>query len=262
MKQKSKNGLIRILQVVLLGVVVWQLIGVGRYYLDLHQSRSKYDTIQKEVADAMDTEGDATQSADDMLTPGRTITPQSAERVLDLLKQQNEDAVGYIKIDRAQIEYPVVQGVDNDEYLYQSFDGEYSIAGSVFMDWKNTSDFSDENTILYGHHMKDGSMFHNLSAWRRAEHEGEQIDIEIATESGPKTYRVYSIYNVPEEEPYRQISFSDNESFAHFVQKTWNDSETGFDADPTGAAGIITLSTCTPNQEEFRIAVHAYLISD
>lgn len=108
--------------------------------------------------------------------------------------------------------------------------------------------------------MKDGSMFHNLSAFRRGEYEGEQIEIQIIGENGPERYRIYSVYNVPEEEPYRQIGFENDEEYRDFVRSTWEDSEVKFDADPMEAKKIITLSTCTPNQEDFRIAVHAALL--
>lgn len=262
MKRKTgKNIFIRLIQLVLVVVIVWQLIHVARYYMDLNQAKNRYDTIQGEVAQALDEE-EKVSDIDDALTPGRGTSLRAANRVVQLLKEKNPDAVGYIKIDRAGIEYPMVQGRNNDEYLYQSFDNEYSIAGSIFMDANNERDFSDENTIIYGHHMKDGSMFHNLSAWRRGEYNGERIEIEIYGENGPERYLVYSVYNVPQEEPYRQINFSDENEFADFVEKTWYDSETQFDADPTGAEKIITLSTCTPNQEEFRIAVHAVLIPE
>lgn len=178
------------------------------------------------------------------------------------VKGKNEDAVGFIRIPEADIAYPIVQGTDNDEYLYQSFEGEYSIAGTVFMDWENHRDFSDPNTILYGHHMKDGSMFHNLSAFRQAAFQDTRIEIELIGEHGIARYLVYSVYNVPQDAPYRRIHFTDAADVAAFIQETHKQSEILFDADPTGAKQIITLSTCTPNQEEYRIAVHALLLAE
>lgn len=78
------------------------------------------------------------------------------------LKQINPDIVAWLRIEAAGIDYPVVQGTDNEHYLHYTFRGEASIAGSIFMDYRNTPDFSDEKVILYGHNMRDGSMFAKL----------------------------------------------------------------------------------------------------
>ena len=265
-KNKRRNRIIRLLQLVLLAVVVWQLVQVGRYYLDLHQSRTAYSALEEEIQRVQTQEATETVLQDPAQeepapAPIQTdaVDPSAAMR---LLKEKNEDAVGFIRIPEADIAYPIVQGTDNDEYLYQSFEGEYSIAGTVFMDWENHRDFSDPNTILYGHHMKDGSMFHNLSAFRQAAFQDARIEIEIIGEHGIARYLVYSVYNVPQDAPYRRIHFTDAADVAAFIQETHKQSEILFDADPTGAKQIITLSTCTPNQEEYRIAVHALLLAE
>jgi sortase B len=265
-KNKRRNRIIRLLQLVLLAVVVWQLVQVGRYYLDLHQSRTAYSALEEEIQRVQTQEATETVLQDPAQeepapAPIQTdaVDPSAAMR---LLKEKNEDAVGFIRIPEADIAYPIVQGTDNDEYLYQSFEGEYSIAGTVFMDWENHRDFSDPNTILYGHHMKDGSMFHNLSAFRQAAFQDTRIEIELIGELGIARYLVYSVYNVPQDAPYRRIHFTDAADVAAFIQETHKQSEILFDADPTGAKQIITLSTCTPNQEEYRIAVHALLLAE
>ena len=78
------------------------------------------------------------------------------------LKQINPDIVAWLRIEAAGINYPVVQGTDNEHYLHYTFRGEENIAGSIFMDYRNAKDFSDAKVILYGHNMRDGSMFAKL----------------------------------------------------------------------------------------------------
>lgn len=75
------------------------------------------------------------------------------------LKEINPDVVGWIIIPGTGIDYPIVQALDNATYLRTSFDGTQNLCGTIFMDCRNFSDFSDANTILYGHNMRDGSMF-------------------------------------------------------------------------------------------------------
>ncbi len=91
----------------------------------------------------------------------------------DSLKEINGDIVAWIKCKELGINYPVVQGTDNSYYLTHTFSGEEHISGCIFMDCVNKTDFTDDNTILYGHNMKDGSMFGSFSHKRyAADHPG------------------------------------------------------------------------------------------
>ena len=87
----------------------------------------------------------------------------------DSLKALNPDVVGWIYSADTQINYPVLLGEDNSEYLHHMVNGEYNSAGSIFMDCRNKPDLSDFNTILYGHHMKNGSMFASLHQYTEQE---------------------------------------------------------------------------------------------
>ena len=81
----------------------------------------------------------------------------------DTLKSVNPDVVGWIYIEALDnINYPVVQGDDNETYLHTTYENNYNFAGTIFVDYENSSDFSDCNTLIYGHNMKNGSMFGNL----------------------------------------------------------------------------------------------------
>ena len=72
---------------------------------------------------------------------------------------QNPDVVAWIQIPGTQINYPVVQGKDNDYYLHRDLNGQKSTAGTIFLDYADQADFSSLHNVLYGHHMKNGSMF-------------------------------------------------------------------------------------------------------
>ena len=78
------------------------------------------------------------------------------------LKAINEDIIGWIQIEGTEISYPIVKGIDNSYYLNHTVQKTYNIAGSIFLDYRNERDFSDSKNIIYGHNMKDGSMFHVL----------------------------------------------------------------------------------------------------
>ena len=71
----------------------------------------------------------------------------------------SEDVVAWLTVDETDIDYPVMQGVDNSEYLNKDPFGEFSLAGSIFLDARNAPDFTDEYSLIYGHHMEYGRMF-------------------------------------------------------------------------------------------------------
>jgi len=90
--------------------------------------------------------------------------PQECPITVDFdgLLQKNADVVGWIYSEGTQINYPVLRGEDNSLYLNTMISGEYNPAGSIFMDYRCEPDLSGFNTIIYGHHMKNGSMFASL----------------------------------------------------------------------------------------------------
>ncbi|MCC8102296.1 MAG: class B sortase [Clostridiales bacterium] len=87
----------------------------------------------------------------------------------DALSASYDDCVAWIQIPAVEISYPVMQAEDNDYYLHRSPDGNYIYAGSIFMDYQNDSYLEDYNTVIYGHNMRDGSMFAKLKQFRDSE---------------------------------------------------------------------------------------------
>ena len=82
------------------------------------------------------------------------------------LRKINEDIVAWIQIPGIDVDYPVVQGEDNEYYLYHTFRKEANKAGSIFLDYRNRADFTEQRVIIYGHNMKDGSMFSSLKKYQ------------------------------------------------------------------------------------------------
>ena len=79
------------------------------------------------------------------------------------LQKVNEDIIGWIRVSALGISYPIAQSTDNDYYLHRTFERVDNFAGCIFMEYQNHSDFSDKNTIIYGHNMKNGSCFWHVA---------------------------------------------------------------------------------------------------
>lgn len=170
------------------------------------------------------------------------------------LRAQNPDVVGWIYSHDTQINYPVLQGELNDEYLHHMINGAYNSAGSIFMDCRNSPDLSDINTIIYGHHMKNGSMFASLHQYVDQEFYDEhkymwyltpehiyRLDV-IAGYVGDAEAEIYTIF----------VDHDQLESYLSFAS-----SKTTFTPDsvPSPINGIVALSTCSYEYNNARYVV-------
>ena len=139
-------------------IVRWVLAGVLATAFLGSAGVIGFVTWQYNVSDA--TYGDAT---DRYTKNDGSIAPITVD--FTSLRAQNPDIIGWIYCEGTPINYPVLRGKDNDQYLHHDYTGEYNINGSIFIDSANQANFSDSNTIVYGHHMNSGSMFASLVDW-------------------------------------------------------------------------------------------------
>ncbi|MCC8101660.1 MAG: class B sortase [Clostridiales bacterium] len=161
------------------------------------------------------------------------------------LKEVNSDIVGWLKIRAIDLSYPVVQGEDHDYYLHQSFEQEYLFAGCLFVNYENNSDFSDQNTVIYGHNMKNGSMFGSLKKLRDEDVFSKSKYFWIFTEDIIYQYRIFSARVVNSVGQTYQIVFSEEE-FEEFLTTAMENSEVDNSTVSVSTEDkVVTLSTCT-----------------
>ena len=178
------------------------------------------------------------------------------------LKEINNQIVGYLKVNGTKIEHAVVQSKDNIYYLRKSLDKKYNVGGSIFMDYKNKLDGTDKNIVIYGHNMKDSSMFGTLKNILKEEwyNNEENYIVYFVTEKEEQKYKVFSVYQIKNEDYYIDTEFKENE-FAKFVKTLKKRSIKDFGIKVTEEDSILTLSTCADNNA-YRIVLHAKRISD
>lgn len=107
----------------------------------------------------------------------------------EVLREISEDAIAWITVDNTKIDYPVMQGKNNKEYLNKNPFGRYSLSGSIFLDARNKSDFSDRYSLLYGHHMDYGAMFGALDEFKDKEYFDSHRTGQLITVGG-KMYKI------------------------------------------------------------------------
>lgn len=177
------------------------------------------------------------------------------------LKQINDETVAWIKVYGTNIEYPVVQSKDNDFYLKRNFNKKYNSGGWIFADYKNKFDGTDKNIVIYGHNMKDNSMFGTLKNILKEEwyNKEENYIIGLITEQELRKYQVFSIYKIQNEDYYITTSFSDDE-FIKFIETLKQRSIKDFNIEITAQDSLLTLSTCA-NNNKYRVVLHAKRIN-
>lgn len=172
----------------------------------------------------------------------------------------NKDYRGWLNIDNTNINYPILQGKDNNYYLEKDINKNYLASGSIFLDFRNNK-FNDENTILYGHSMKNDTMFAQLDKFNEKEFFNENNKITILTPKGKKlTYEVFSAYTTDLKDNYNETNFKTENEYRNFLNKIENKSIVKSKLKVTPKDKILTLSTCSYEYEGARMVVHAKLM--
>lgn len=176
------------------------------------------------------------------------------------LKEKNSDTVGWINVNNTNINYPFVQTKDNSYYLNHSFDKRYNEAGWVFLDYRNSKNINNKNTILYAHSRLDKTMFGSLSKVLKSSWYNNKDNhiIRLSTDTENTLWQIFSVYKIPEESYYITTNFNSNKEYTKFLNTIKQRSIHNFNTNLDANDKILTLSTCYSDTE--RTVVHAKLI--
>lgn len=180
---------------------------------------------------------------------------------LDALRETNPGVVGWIYLPNTKINYPIVQGEDNQYYLDYTWNDVKSVSGSIFLEATNAADFSDFRSILYGHNMADGSMFGALHNYAGIYYWQAFPYVYLVTDEGILRYEIYSCYNAAVDSATYALNLGDDHAKSQFIQMTVEESELKTEIVPAVTDRILTLSTCTGNYD-YRRVVHARLVME
>ena len=253
-KKKFRNTILNIALVVCFAVFLfsgWKLIS------SLIEYKRGEDNYQSIILDAVISPGTEDNSNNNQ---GEEILP-----VIDWskLETMNDDLVGWLYIPNTEIQYPIVQGRDNDYYLTHTFDGTENACGCIFMDKDNKADFSSDNTILHGHNMKNGTMFGSLRKFEEKAYWQSHPYIWIIKENTALKYEIFSVGITESASDVYTLEFGSEQSFHNYIvnrTKLGAIYETGVTV--TTKDKLLTLSTCTSDTEVGRRVVQAKLVEE
>lgn len=249
-KLNLKKVFLGFLQMFFIILFIISAMEMYRWFIDNKKNRE----IQEEMSSFVSTEN------------VKDYNDQIQETIItvdfDNLKEKNPDTVAWIKLNNTNIEYPIVKTTNNSYYLNHSFDKSYNLAGWIFSDYKNKFDDTDKNIVIYGHNMKDGSMFGNLKNVLKEEwyNNDDNRNITFITENGYYKYRIFSIYEIENEEYYIKTEFKNNE-FKSFINTIKRRSNKDLKEEVNENDQILTLSTCASNNK-YRLVIHAKQIQN
>ncbi len=217
-------------------ISVWQLVKIGKGYLD---GQSEYKELRKIAANSKDHKDQFRVDFSELMS-------------------MNEDTVGWIRFypEPSVISYPLVQGQEQEYYLHRTFQKAKNASGAIFLDVEASPDFRDKNTIIYGHRMKDGSMFRHLQDYSEREFWEKNQYFYIYTPYGTEiTYHIYSAGEVKAVSDTYLTSFDGVKEYGEFLDMTKETALYDTGVEVRNSDTIVTLSTCTSASDDHRFVV-------
>ncbi len=259
MKKKKRGGLSTLLLLLCLAVAGfsgWKLYG---YYRGYRAGEEEYRELTKYVKET--NEGTAKDPEEKENCPVRVD--------FSSLRAINEDIAGWICIPDTSINYPVVQGEDNTFYLHHTFEKKNNFSGAIFLDAICSTDFSSDNSIIYGHNLKTGAMFGELKKlydrtyYADADYR-KHPKIWIVTPEAAREYEIFAAreISVQKDTEVYMVDFARESDYGLWLEEQKAASQYETDVPVSFAQPTVTLSTCTSDSEDGRFVVQAVLVQE
>lgn len=225
-------------------LILGALIYMGSVCLDYEKSVSEYAALEAEVFVEKEKTGE-----------GLSDTDSYVLAKIAKMQEQNPDVIGWIQFDGLDLSYPIMHGEDDTYYLKHTFSGEKNSSGSIFMEAANRSDFNDSHTIIYGHNMKNESMFGLLKNYKTEDFYAGNEYFTIYTPYQVYRYEIFAYYDISMYDEIYDISFIPGEEFQQVIERMCSRSYYDTQIRPESMDKIMTLSTCSEKGKRF--VVHA-----
>lgn len=246
--------------IVLIFVIILALAAVMGYIFFVQNRYAKEREVNEVAADTFTNEA----------TPEDNYVSNCPIEVnFEELWEVNPDIIGWIYCEDSVINYPICQGEDDQYYLHHSYDKKESSSGAIFIDMNNMKDFSDVNTILYGHHMKDGSMFASLKKWADQEYYDSHKEMWLITPECNYRIEIISGYYTDAYSDMYMAYRGFGDMAKDYIKTVYEKSQFTPDMtleelmdDEDENQRYIMMSTCEYIYENARYALHGKLIKD
>ena len=270
---RSRKNIYLVISLVCLVAAVIAIVYVVRYFSVLKQGDDAYASLQAQVETMEPSTEPETVSSEPSTEETLEEAPDPDEnmnRVIDfeqLKAETNEDIYAWIYIPDTNVDYPVPQHpTDDTYYLNYNIDGTKGYPGCIYSEMENSKDFTDFNTVLYGHNMKNGSMFHDLHQFKDELFMQEHPYVYIYMPDKTLKYEIYGAYQYDDRHLLYSFDYSSEKSRQGYLDDIFGIKSMSAvfnkDAVVTADSHILTLSTCVGGQSTRRFLVQGVLLND
>lgn len=261
MAQNNNKDRGRVLIIILL-VLIMVLSGLLylRSWLKDKKTREEYERLVELARETSTASSGTATEASGTESESREkayVSPVNFEQLLG----ENPDTVGWIRIPDTRIDYPIVQGTDNDYYLHHDFYGKESAGGSIYLDYESQPDFVGRNNILYGHHMKNGTMFKDVTLYKEQEFLKEHQYFSIYTPDREIRLKAVACYYGEADPVMRKTRFGSQDTFDAFVKDRLEPCDFKEDIQYP-ARNLYTFITCSYELDDARTFLFAVEVDE
>ncbi len=243
--------------IILLGVIAFSLYKIVPYYYSLYKAKNQYQTITKKVVKL----GDISKKTRKQ-NPGWWY--QNIKIDFKKLQAEGKDVNAWIRFDDTEtirVNYPVVYSGDDTTYLHADLYRRYSFPGTLFIEAKNRPNWKDQNYIIFGHNMRNLSMFGSLKKLQQADIYKKNQYFTIYRPNGAYRYRIFSAFTTNENSKVYSVYASKGDNYTAYLNYLKSGSDISSSVKVTGSSKIVTLSTCTSAGDSYRYTVHGVLVA-
>ena len=245
---KRRKIIWTIVLIVSIAVFAFAAVNIVNILKNYQEGRSEYDDLASKYAN---------------LSVGGIEEAEAAGNPLSLinfdeLAKENPDIVAWIYVPDLDISYPIVQTDDNETYLYKTFSSNTNTYGTPFLDYENSADFSDDNMIIYGHHMKDGSVFAPFDHLTKQEEFDKYKDSKIYILTPDRLYvlKMAATYLAEgTDEGVRIFNFDSRDSFISYVTRAFTSAQTSNTVDLDNTDQLFSIVTCSYQFDDARTII-------
>ncbi|MGG1514304.1 class B sortase [Paenibacillus oryzisoli] len=233
-----------------------------------HMERKQSDQLKKELmqvhtqASASTAEAPLTTSIPADVPARQPADSASSEAARaerwERLRVINQEVVGWVHVDGTEVDYPILQHVDNDYYLNVDAAGRKSMYGSIFMDYRSDLERSQQNIVIYGHNMLDGSMFGSLQRYKNRAFFNEHRVIILETPAQETEWEIFSVYTINAQKDQVDIAYASESDLLQAIGSYSKKSLFPAPVIPANPGRLLTLVTCSNETDDTRLVLHAF----
>ena len=259
--RRKSSILSNVILVIALAVFAFSAYKLISIYSEYHKGDKEYDNIVEDAIEVQTPKGEETEKEQEAQKPKVHV---SLKVDFEKLQKANKDVVAWIQFDEPErINYPVVKGEDNDKYLSTTFEGKKNSSGAIFMDANNSGEFADRNTFIYGHNMKNGSMFGQLRKFKAKDYCEQNPYFYIYTPDGKEVkYQIFAVCIVEDTSRSYTRFYNNDQEYLDYLKYIKSIARYDTGVEVNAESKIVSLSTCTNVSETQRLLVHGVKISE